>query len=289
MKNFTLFFSFVFTLLMFQSCITYKLPDGELKGKEVCGYNKCQPGNVGAVFHYDDNPYSPDITDETNARSVAYSVLGHTLPLTDVTGGNIGACSYNAKTPFKKTDIVNIRYSNGRDLEYERTEKLELDVNAAVDANMEELSSKITDQTLLNDLKGKITAAYNNVKGKELSISAKYSEWGLKSNAIDRLRKNVDFQDCKRYMTEQNHRVITAIGLVYYEIEYNQNSLSKLTSEIQSELAQEGIDFNFSASFKREVSKNLTATTKGGYQVLVLRQATAKTLSLNSPQGAVPF
>ncbi|PKD18396.1 hypothetical protein APR41_04395 [Salegentibacter salinarum] len=280
MKNLTNFLSLFFLLLIFQSCITYNLPDGELKGKEVCGYNKCKPGYIGTVFHYDDNPYSPDISDESDSKSIAYSVLGHTLPLSDKTGGEIGTCSYNAKTPFSKTDITNIRYSNGHNLEYERSEKLELDVQAAVEADMNKLKNLITDQSLLNDLEGKITAAYNNVNDKELKISAKYSEWGLKNNAIDRFRKNVDFEDCKKYMKEQNHRLITAIGLVYYEIEYSQNSLSKIASEVQAELEQEGVNFNFGANFKREVSKNLTATTPGGYQVLVLRQATAEKLSL---------
>lgn len=280
MRNLTNSLSLLFLLLILQSCITYNLPDGELEGKEVCGYNKCKPGYIGTVFHYDDNPYSPDINDESDSRSIAYSVLGHTLPLSDKTGGEIGTCSYNAKTPFSKSDITNIRYSDGHNLEYERSEKLELDVQASVEADMNKLKNLITDQSLLNDLEGKITAAYNNVNDKELKISAKYSEWGLKNNAIDRFRKNVDFEDCKKYMKEQNHRLITAIGLVYYEIEYSQNSLSKIASEVQAELEQEGVDFNFGANFKREVSKNLKATTPGGYQVLVLRQATAEKLSL---------
>ncbi|WP_422360179.1 hypothetical protein [Reichenbachiella sp.] len=259
-------------IISISACKTYKLPDAKLKPDQVCGYDACQPGNIGTVFHFYKKPFSLEVDNIKTPKDIAASVIGHTFPSSNMYGDRALTCSFQTANPFGDNDVVNLVNPTGRKFDYLRTEKLELDVNSTVKGNMEQIKELNPSNTNLPEIEAKLTAAYTKINNKELSIQGRYSEWGLSRDAIERLIKDDGFEDCKKFLTEKNYRIITAIGLVYFDITFDETNLDKIASDLQADLAtQYGVKGDISISFKREVNQNLSASTKGGYQIVVWR------------------
>jgi hypothetical protein len=72
-------------------------------------------------------------------------------------------------------------------------------------------------------------------------------------------------------LKKNNRRIITAIGIVYYDIKYDLESLDKIANEIQAFVEGKGINANLGFTFKKEVSQKLNATTNNFYQILTWR------------------
>lgn len=261
----------------------FKLPDAKIKGKVICG-GTCLPGNFGAVLPLYKKTFEPELDDNTTEQQVAFSILGRTYPETDLTGSKAWRCSESITNPFALTDITRLASTgaDGTTFDYTRTEKLNLDVNAAVETNLEELKKlnpNIAAATL-TEFGAKISAAYSRFAGKDLTIKGKYSQWGLKNDAIESLVKNVAYGDCKKYLTDHKYRIILSIGMVYFDISYAENSVDKVAADLQAQATEYGIKGNIGVSFKREISKDLKKATKGYYQILVWRTAGIDDLKL---------
>lgn len=252
----------------------YPFPDADkLKSRQVCGQKKCQPGNPpGTVFHFTEEPYSPQVQNETTTKDVAISVLGHAFPYGDLTGRTPLPCATNSlNNPFKDV-IVTLGNSTGRDVEYTKEELIDIDVEAAVEKNFQQITATNPNVTQNSDeIKAKLTAAYSRLNNKVLTVKANYSEWGLSPRAIAAFQRNLDFKDCKQFIRENNYRIITAVGIVSFDIEFEGKSLSDVGAEIESDLKKNGIEANIIAKFRREVSKKLKATTDGAFQIVVWR------------------
>lgn len=258
--------------------LKYKLPDTELKAKKICGKKICDPGNVGKLLHYTFSPFSPTVKKATTAEEIALQVLGQTLPADKMLSSkDFSTCSDLSNNPFTVADIEPLKFVDGRSIDYERSEQIELNVTAAVDANIKELMKLTTDAAKIERLKAKIEASYNKVKGKKLTVVGKYSEWGLSKDAREKLKKGDGFQDCRKWIEnkENPQRILLAVGIVYFEIKYEENSLDQLAAEIDSELAKEGLTGSLSFTFKREVTKRFKAESEV-YQILIVRHAGIK-------------
>ncbi|XOV94425.1 MAG: hypothetical protein ACFHWX_06910 [Bacteroidota bacterium] len=266
-------------LLMFFSCKLYRLPDAKLKSEEVCGYDYCQPGNFGTVFQFYKKPFSPDVDSTTTLRDVATSIIGHAFPEGNLLGDRALTCSFGDNNPFEG-EVVNLVNPTGKNIEYTRTEKLELDIEATVEGNLEEIKKLNPDIANLPEVEAKLKAAYSRINNKELNVQAKYSEWGLSKSAIDRLIKGTDFNDCMDFLTEKNYRVITSVGIVSFDVSLDDKSLDNISSELETDLQKDGVVANIGASFKREVNKSLSTSTKGGFQIVVWRHAGTDLLEL---------
>lgn len=260
----------VLSITLLVGCKVYKLPDAKLKPEIVCGYESCQPGNFGTVFHFYKKPFSPDVDSTTTIKDVATSIIGHAFPNGNLLGDRAFTCSFSDSNPFEN-EVVNLVNPSGKNIEYSRTEKLELDVNATVEGNLEEIKALNPDIANLPEVEAKLKAAYSKVNNKELKVQAKYSEWGMSKKAINRLVKGTDFTDCKDFLKKKDYRIITAVGIIYFDITLDSKSLDQISSELEAELKKDGITANVGASFKREVSKNLKTSTKGGFQIVVWR------------------
>lgn len=268
-------------LVLAVGCKTYKLPDAKLKPSLICGYNVCQPGNIGTVFHFYKKPFSLEVDNIKTPKDIAASVIGHTFPAADMYGDRALSCSYHTANPFGDNDIVNLVNPTGRKFDYLRTEKLELNVNATVQANMEQIKKLNPGNPNLLQIEAKLTAAYSKINNQELTIQGLYSEWGLSSEAIEKLIKEDGFEDCKKFLKEKNYQIITAIGLVYFDMSFNETNLAKIASDLQTELAtQYGVKGEIAIAFKKEVHQNLKASTKGGYQIVVWRHVGVSDLVL---------
>lgn len=252
-------------------CKVYKLPDAKLKPNIVCGYDNCAPGNIGSVFHFYKKPFALDVDNLKSMKDIASSVIGHTFPSDNMYGDRALTCSYQTSNPFATGDIVNLVNPTGRTFNYKRTEKLQMDVNATVKGNMDKIKELNPGNPNLADVEAKLTAAYTKINNKDLTVEGRYSEWGLSKDAIERLIKGDDFRDCKKFLTEKNYRIITAIGMVYFDIIFDQTNLDKVAADLEAEVSQYGIKGDIGIAFKREVNQSLKATTKGGYQIVVWR------------------
>lgn len=258
------------------SCkVKYPLPDAVMTPLQVSGTSECKPGNAGRILNFTKNPYSPGIKSTSSAKDIAFAVLGHTINKGDISGSDINTCSKTSSNPFTIDDVENVRFTEGRDIKYTRKEKLEINVEAAVEANLKELAKLNLEAAKIQDLKGKITAAYSRVNGKELTVEGRYSEWALSFDALSKLKKGDGYQECRAYIEDPKNprRIITAVGLVYFDILFESSSIDKLAAELDAELKKEGISASLAFTFKREVSKSLKATSNGVFQILVWRHA----------------
>lgn len=253
--------------------LKYKLPDATLTANQICGKDICDPGNVGFLLHLTSSPFSPSLTKATKPEDIILQVLGKTLPSKRIRKSkDFNTCSDLSNNPFTDADVEKVRFPDGKSIEYERKEKLEINVNAAVDANIKQLMKLTTDAAKIEKLRLKIEASYQKVKGKELTITGNYWEWELSSEAREKLKKGDGFQSCRQWIERENQRIILAVGLVYFDIKYEEKSLDQLAAEIDAELAKEGISGGLSFTFKKEITKRFK-TTSDVYQILIIRHA----------------
>lgn len=255
-------------------CVRYPLPHKKLKPTELCGKDVCDPGNVGHLLHLTKSPFSPALDKATEPEDIAIQILGKTIPSHKIRSSkDYSTCSDLSNNPFTKADINNVRFpGDGREIEFERKEQFEIDVEAATEANLNELSKLTADAAKIDKLEAELRAAYNKVKGKQLTIQGKYSEWELDSDAREKLKKGDGFNSCRKWIEENDQRIILAVGLVYFDITYEENSLDELASEIDAVLEREGIEGSLSFSFKKEVAKRFKSTNDV-YQIFIIRHA----------------
>lgn len=255
------------------SQLKYRLPDATLSANIICGKKICDPGNVGKLLHYTRSPISPVVSNATTVEEIAAQVLGQTLPAEKMrTSKDFSTCSELSNNPFTTADVENLKFPEGRLINYTRTEKLEMDIKAATEANVKELMKQTTDVAKIEKLKAKIQAAYQRISGKELTVVGKYSEWQLSKNAREKLKKGDGYQECRKWIEDNNQRILMAVGIVYFEITSEEKSLDQLAAELDAEFAKEGLTANLSFTFKREVTKRLKVSSEV-YQILIVRHA----------------
>lgn len=250
------------------------LPDAKIKGSVICG-GTCLPGSIGIVMPLYKKTFEPDINENSTEKLIAYSVLGRCYPESDKSGAKAWRCTESLTNPFSIDAITRLGSQEGTSFNYKRSEKLNMNVAASVETNLKELKKLnpgIAPATL-TEFGARINAAYSKFAGKELTIVGKYSQWGINRDSIEALVKNVDYTECKKFLKDKDYRIILAIGMVYFDISYDENSLDKVAAELQADAISHGIKGNIAFSFKREVSKDLKKITKGYYQILVWRTA----------------
>lgn len=264
----------LFTLIMLISiagCNKVKLPDATLDHEIICGKDPCKPGNglSGTLLIFEKDPVSPDVTASTNAKEVALQLVGKTVKRGDFTGRDPITCHATESTPFGESEI-DLKSGSWKKVDYKRKEELSIDINAAVEADLDAIK-KIAPQLDLAQIEAKINAAYSSVNGTELIVNAYYSEYGLKSTAIDDITRGVKFSDCKQFLEKYDRALITDIGLLYFDITKNGESIEDIGAALESELEQQGIKYNLSASIRRKVTENINSTVDAGYQVVTWR------------------
>lgn len=262
------------TLLGLAGCVTYPLPDAELEPMEVCGQSSCQPGNLGVVFHFDDNPYSPDLYESITPKDIAYSVLGHTVKTNDIEGSRFTVCALDGVTnPFSKTDVTPKRLGlDGKKIEWSRNTSLDIDVVPTVSATLDELAKQVDVSNYITDLEAKLEAGYRSIDKSESTLSGTYYEYGLSDSVIKTLH-TAKYQDCNNYLINKDKSLITAVGFIEYSTTVSSNSYSKFIGELNALFSAKGVNFDVSPVINRVVTKTLESETNNGYQIIVWRKA----------------
>lgn len=227
-KLLTLIFTMIVTSVTFAQLtqLKYKLPDATLTASQICGKKICDPGSVGNLLHYTKTPFSPAVNKATSVEEVAIQVLGQTLPADKMlTSQDFSTCSELSKNPFITADIENIKFPDGRSIDYKRTEKLEMNIKAATEVNVKELMKQTTDVAKIEKLRAKIQAAYKKINGKELTVIGKYSEWQLSKDAREKLKKGDGYQECRKWIENNNQRILLAVGMYILKSHLNRTAL----------------------------------------------------------------
>lgn len=246
----------------------YPLPDGKLSGSVICGEKRCIAGQNGAPFDFIKNPYSPSVDDATTPKQAAMQVVGFTS--NNPYGRDPWTCSSHGVSPFTEADIASLGSPNGRSIDYSRTETLDIDVNGAVESDLTALQSAGVLQSAANlaDVRAKLTEAYSALDQSKISVTARYFEFGLAGKAYRDVFEREAYPECVSILRSGKEVLITAVGLVWFDLDYKSNSVKELISEVNAALTSYGIKYNFGASVRREVNEALSATTKNGFQVI---------------------
>jgi hypothetical protein len=255
-------------------CVTYKLPDAKLDPEEVCGQSECQPGNLGRVFQFDKNPYSPDLTASTSPKDIAYSVLGHTVKMKDKSGSRFTVCAADGvSNPFNQSDVKPKRLGiSGRKIEYARNASLNIDITPTISATLKELTKYIDISSYISELEAKLKVGYESIDKADSTLVGTYFEYGLSDNVIKTLHTS-SYQSCNSYLTDKNKALITAVGFIEYSTSVNSSNYSKFIGEINALFTAKGINLDVTPIINKEVTKTLKASTENGYQIIVLRKA----------------
>jgi hypothetical protein len=246
----------------------------KIKAKDICG--DCAPGNHGLYMVMKKKTFEPQIEDNSTAKTIAHQILGHVFPENNKTGRVKIPCSTNsATTPFPIILVKPLSAANGTLIDYKEKELLNINVSLTVDSDLQNIKAAQPSIELakLDEFKAKLTAAYSKFANKELSIQGRYYSYGLDDNAVIELAKNIKYSDCRNYIYKKDFqkRIITAIGLVFFDIESSENTVDDISTKLQADAMMYGITFNVSAEFKRNISKNLKKTTNDYYQIVVWR------------------
>jgi hypothetical protein len=251
--------------------VRYIFPTVTLRPRDVCGRSNCKPGQSnGVLLHFTRNLFAPEINDTITEEEVVLSVIGRTMEEGDTSGSTPIPCSARGMSPFTTKDITKLGI-NGYKVKFVKKKVLDLNINAAVEANMKEIIRVETSPIKLRAAEAKFKSAYERINKKELTVNAIYTEWGLKADVLNLIRaKNDKYKECRDFLSSNTNRLITAIGLVSYDLTYQENSVSKLANTIQSELETElGIKGGFSFTFKKEVTRDILAEIESGYSIPV--------------------
>ncbi|WP_157972864.1 hypothetical protein [Aureibaculum luteum] len=263
-------------ILSFYSCKTITIQGKKIKSADIC--DNCNPGNYGPIMLMKKKTYDPQLEDNTSPKKIAFQILGHVFS-EGYKGGDlkIPCSNTSAKSPFLVSDVRNLGStgSSGQSLFYNEKETLNLDVTATVNSDLESIKAANPSVSVANldSFKAKLTAAYSKFANKELNVEGKYYQYSLNDQIIVELAKNLNYEDCRAYIysTTNPKRMITALGLVYFEIKYSSNSVDDISSELVADAAAYGITFNIGVKFKRNISKKLNKVTEGYYQIVTWR------------------
>lgn len=263
-------------LLSLTACVTYPLPDAELRPKEACGNSKCTPGNnVGRVFNFTKNPYSPDISASTTPADIAFSVLGYTTKTKNKLGGLIRACGSDGSSPFQKSDIVPKISITGRAIDYTRNAKLNIDVAPTVSATLDELQKQFDISEYIAELEAKLEIGYKSIDKSDSTLKGTYYEWALSDSVINNFH-TAKYKDCLDYLQANDRSLTTAVGFINFSTTVNSEDYSKFIADVSAVFTAKGLNFDVSPTINHEITKTLKASTDNGFQILVWRRAEPK-------------
>ena len=233
--------------LALTGCVTYKLPDAELEPEEVCGQSKCQPGSLGRVFQFDENPYSPDLSESISPKDIAYSVLGHTVKMGDKTGSRFTVCAADGiSNPFNKADVKPKRLGvNGRQIEYTRNASLNIDVTPTISATLDELAKYAEVSSYISELTAKLELGYKSIDKANSTLVGTYYEYGL-SDVVVKTLHTANYESCNSYLTDKEKSLITAVGFIEYSTSIDSSEYSNFIGELNALFTAKGINLDVS-------------------------------------------
>lgn len=261
------------SVLLF-SCTTVSIQGKKVKTSIICG--DCNPGNKGKYMVLSKKTFQPEIKSNATPESIAHGLLGYVFPENNMNANQHAPCSTNSVvSPFSESMILPLDSEGGQSLFYNEKELLTINVSTTVNADIDKIREvqPTLAANVLEDFKVKLTAAYSKFANKELTINGKYYQFTLENDQVVALAKQIKYSDCHNdiYSTTNPKRMIKDIGMVYFDITSESNSVDEISSELAADATAKGIVFNIQANFKRKISSQLKKTTKDYYQIVAWR------------------
>ncbi len=256
--------------------IIYNLPDANLPANTICGMPKyCDcGGSPGILYKFADRPFSPDVSDISTPKTIAASILGQAV----AADKNNGYSEFPLPCPGVKFDTTKVIASGkygtaGREFEYTREAKANVNIELAIKANITELLNSVQlQQSFIDSLKAELEAAYKKVRDKSLKVTATYYELSVPLSVKQDILASTLYSECRAYLKANKKAIITDISLIKYTISYNIGDLTKWSAGIDVQLERTGLKAKLAASIQKEINKTLKATTQNGYQIIGWRK-----------------
>lgn len=268
----------ILTVALATGCKTVSIQGKKIPYKDICG--DCNPGNVGPYMVLKKKTYEPQLEEISNPKTIAFNILGHVYPENNLSASIKIPCSSNSIiSPFTIDKIKPLGTTglDGTSIDYNVKEKLDIKVSVAVESDLASIkaANPAITQAVLDDFKAKLTTAYSKFSDKELTITGKYYQFGIDDNVVIEIAKAINYKDCADYINKSTEtgtkRMITSLGLVYFEIKSSENSVDEIAAQLAGDAKTSGITFNVSAEFKRNISRSLKKVTTNYYQIITWR------------------
>jgi hypothetical protein len=274
-------FLFVAMCLVFSSAevakkpakVIYDLPGSKVSSKIICTRSRvCQCGledddDNTITYQFATKPYSPTVVDESTVKSIALSVVGKSVPIS--AQGAADFLPLPSMERFKESDIDITGSNTGLAFKYATSSKTVIDVNATVEADILELiGGNAVSQSLIDSLKAQLTASYNNVKDKKLTIDGVYYELRLGENATVNLRTSESARACREALQSSERGVVTDISLIVFNLDRSFGVERKIIADLEAKLLREGITADLTARVERNVLKSLNTSVKNAYAII---------------------
>lgn len=265
----------LFLSLTASAQIKVDLPDKTFTQFELCRKKYCRPGNKGTP-HALKEPHDIDISDVTDEKTAVLQVIGRTTDMDDFLLDTLRPCSDTGEHPFTDAHISKSGIGLTK-INYTTNRLFVIGAEGRAEIN-QKVSQAVTNAATLVDIKSKLEAEFKKLNNQLLTIEGEYTEWTLNRRTLDLLGADNGFNGCKRFLTKNNRRIVTAVGLVRLDIKVGGINLNNVAGGFQSILAAAGIDANIGFIIKREVLKTINAETGNIYVIPFFRHAEASEL-----------
>lgn len=311
MKNISICIASTFILLAFTStglhaqrarprAIKWNIlgvPPPGLKSMKVSGKKAINLPSVNrnkeAIYWFSEAPFSPgqSFVDSTDPKKLAASILGRLVSM-DMNGDFAERplpCSTGISSPFSTNDVErSTEYGSGYIFTIKESKIKDLTSSANIEADMKKLvgDAKVTD-LLLDSLRTTLYAGYSKLDSISVKIVGKYEVYQLSDEVLVKLGKPSQgyFFDCQNYWGSrksrgENEGIVTSIGFVIFDVEYNQNAGDSLILNINNILSRKGLNINPKLIINNRIKSNIDASVNRGYQVLAWKKVPLDALKL---------
>lgn len=247
---------------------TIPFPGANLKHSEICGTNRCTPGNLGTVLPLSLEARAIDQSVDIKLRQIAQDKIGRKKENNSGAMYKCGEARYIADSHIESKPPIEIKYS--------KISKLSGNINLMIQSNLDSISSYALSTTQIADLKAKLEALYKNVKNKSVTISAKYYEFWLNDSGIDAFRDGV-YDHCLK--DNGDFTIITGIGIANFEIDNVSDSMNEIGAKLTAGYsASPTFDADLKAHIKNTILKNLELKVPGTFNIIFIRSAKKKSI-----------
>lgn len=264
------------TSSLFSNLYSQRIPiQGEkVKAKILCG--DCDPGDIGNRMILDIKPLVPILTENSTPKEIASQLLGMVYVDGNITGDLPTYCSgpNSITNPFPSTSISLSGNTgiNGTTIKYTWKKKSVLDVSTQVQADLKNIKvlQPALEQAKLDAFSAELTAAYTKFANKDLLVTGKYYEYKINPADLNLLAREMNnYKECNNLIYNKNLRIINALGLVYFDITSQLQSIDEVATDLQAKASSYGINYSVKFSFKQTISQSVERTTIGFCQIIV--------------------
>lgn len=260
----------------------YELAGGyDANSYDICGRSRCKPGQEGTI------PLQLSLTTYNIQRENAVTPVEPEEAARQIIGRTIDSVSKDERptwctaqgTAFQDQRIVPLGPPTQFTLEQGR--ELTINAHATASADISSLRAAGLDlsPTEWASLEARIQSTYESLSKETIEVTGQYYEYAVDRDEIDLFLFGSIEAECAAKLQEyRNRMLIVAVGLVYYDYLFESNSNSDAFANIETDLKNQGISYDFGASIRSTVVDSLNRELTGGSEVISIGYLQARHL-----------